>query len=103
MYAWTCIYAVTAAAVQSMTPAALAGLTENLQLVGVRVGMVFTIVSFAVLTGPPIGGAIISRQKGEYWGAQTFAGGSLLLGSSLLAVSRAMKLRQKGGGLWSRV
>lgn len=56
LYAWTCVYAVTANAVQSMSPAAISSLTTDLRLVGVRVGMVFSIVSFAVLAGPPAGG-----------------------------------------------
>ncbi|KAF4964303.1 hypothetical protein FSARC_7748 [Fusarium sarcochroum] len=45
MYAWTCIYAIAAAAVQSMTPAALAGLTENLQLVGIRAYRIYSAVA----------------------------------------------------------
>ncbi|KAJ9150365.1 MFS general substrate transporter [Pleurostoma richardsiae] len=44
MYSWTVVYAITAAAVQSMSPAALSSLTEDLRLVGVRTGMVFTIL-----------------------------------------------------------
>ncbi|RDW77818.1 hypothetical protein BP6252_05871 [Coleophoma cylindrospora] len=103
LYTWTIFYAISAAGVQSMSPAGLSALTEDLSKAGVRMGMVFTIVSFAVLCGPPIEGLIISQQDGTYWGAQIFAGSSLMLGSILLAATRTVKLRAMGKTLWSRV
>jgi hypothetical protein len=54
-------------------------------------GMVFSIVSFACLTGSPIGGAIIQRQVGEYWGGQVFSGICILVGGFILAGARIAK------------
>lgn len=42
--------------------------------------MVFTVVSFSVLTGTPTEGALISAMGGQYLAAQLFVGGNLLLG-----------------------
>ena len=41
------------AGIQSLFPATLSTLTTDLQKVGVRMGLVFTLVSFAALMGPP--------------------------------------------------
>ena len=59
--------------------------------------MVFTIVSFAVLIGPPIEGALISSLGDRYVGAQAFAGSSLVLGSVFLTVAREIKRRKQRG------
>jgi hypothetical protein len=54
-------------------------------------GMVFSIVSFACLTGTPIGGAMIQSQMGRYWGGQVFAGCCVLAGGCVLAGARIAK------------
>ncbi len=43
-------------------------------MTGTRLGMAFSVISFAALTGPPIGGAIQSADGGAFTGAQIFAG-----------------------------
>lgn len=54
--------------------------------------MVFTIVSFACLTGTPIGGAIIQHTPlGRYWAGQVFAGICLLAGGVVLTAARIAK------------
>lgn len=53
--------------------------------------MVFSIVAFAVLTGPPLAGALITDDGGSYLGAQLFAGTSILVGSVLLIGCRYVK------------
>lgn len=62
--------------------------------------MIFSIVGFAVLTGPPIAGALISADGGSYLGAQLFAGTSLLLGCAFLTACRWVK---SGGVLLVKV
>ena len=47
------IYGIASAAVLGLFPATLASLTEDLRKTGTRMGMGFTIISFACLTGPP--------------------------------------------------
>ncbi len=74
LYVWAVFYGIAAGGIQSLFPAGLSSLTTDLRKSGVRLGMVFTIISFATLTGPPIAGAIISATGGKYYGAQAFAG-----------------------------
>ncbi|KAF4997538.1 hypothetical protein FDECE_12068 [Fusarium decemcellulare] len=74
LYAWASIYGIAAGAIQSLFPPALSDLTTDVQKMGVRMGMVFTINSVATLTGPPIAGLIIQRSGGNYLGAQLFTG-----------------------------
>ncbi|KAH8147985.1 uncharacterized protein LAJ45_08087 [Morchella importuna] len=92
LIAWGCVYGFCAAGIQSLFPATLSSLTTDLSKAGTRMGMVFTIVSLATLTGSPIGGALVQMKDGSYWAAQLFAGLVLLGGGTLLAVSRVAKV-----------
>ncbi|KAI2627549.1 MFS general substrate transporter [Hypoxylon sp. NC1633] len=98
LYGWTCAYGVVAGALQSLFPAGLSSLTTDLRKQGTRMGMVFTIVSFSVLTGNPIAGAIIGSMGGRYEGAQAFTGSCLLLGSALIFAARVVRMRRTGAG-----
>lgn len=51
---------------------------------GTRVGMSFTILSFACLSGPPSAGALIGRGGGDYLYAQVFGGTTVVLGGVVL-------------------
>jgi len=82
-----------AAGVQSLFPSTLSSLTTDLRKMGTRVGMVFTVYGLATLTGPPIGGALITAYGGGYLHAQLFAGLCLCCGSALLVVARQVKVR----------
>ncbi|KAL8712440.1 MAG: hypothetical protein Q9220_003288 [cf. Caloplaca sp. 1 TL-2023] len=82
--------------VQSLFPAALSSLTIDLQKTGVRMGMVFSMVSLFCLTGPSIAGSLIKTDHGRYVHAQVFAGISMLAGSAFLVASRLSKT----GPLW---
>ncbi|KAL2263950.1 hypothetical protein VTK26DRAFT_4137 [Humicola hyalothermophila] len=109
LYVWCVSYGMVAGGVQSLFPAALSSLTTDLRKAGVRIGMVFTIVSFATLAGPPISGAIITGSGGEYYGAQGFAGAALLLGTAFMAAAKVVKGRKMvaedkaGSALWAKV
>lgn len=98
LYAWTVFYGLAGGGIQSLFPAGLSSLTTDPRRAGTRMGMVFTINSFATLTGPPIAGALVSRCGGRYWGAQTFAGVALLVGAGLMAAARVVRTRKVGGG-----
>lgn len=102
LYVWTVLYGLFAAGIQSLFPAALSFLTTDLRKIGVRMGMVFTIVSFAVLTGPPIAGAIIDS-TGNYKGAQAFSGTSLAIGTVFLLSSKIVKMHKTGQGWTGKV
>lgn len=96
LYAWAAICGIPIGGIQSMFPSALAALTTDLRKQGTRIGMVFTVVSLSVLTGPPIEGALISAMGGQFVAAQLFAGVSLLLGTFLLVATREAKRRKTG-------
>lgn len=68
-------------------------------------GMIFSIIAFAVLTGPPLAGALITRDGGSYLGAQLFAGSALLIGCGFLTACRYVKsegvlMVKVWGGVW---
>lgn len=111
LYAWAVIYGIFGAAIQSLFPAILAGLTTDLRKRGVRMGMIFvssfyqtcglkyyvllvtdlllqSIMSFAVLTGPPIEGALIQAGNGRYLYAQVFAATVILIGGLFMIGTR---------------
>ncbi|SPQ25647.1 7388679f-c6f8-44c5-aeb9-d666007ae1df [Thermothielavioides terrestris] len=94
LYVWCVFYGLTGGGIQSLFPAVLSSLNTDLRKAGVRMGMVFTIVSFATLAGPPIAGAIITAEGGTYYGAQAFAGACLLLGAALMVAARTVKVRR---------
>lgn len=85
------IYGLFASGIQSLFPATLAGLTSDLKKAGVRMGMVFSVVSFACLTGPPLAGALIQRRDGSYLYAQMFAGSVMIGGCVTLMACRVSK------------
>jgi MFS family permease len=91
LLAFSVIYGVVAAGMQSMFPATLSSLTTDLSKAGVRMGMGFSIVSVACLTGPPLAGALIQQNHGNYLYAQMFAGTSLICGGLTLMAARIAK------------
>ena len=102
LYVWSALYGAFAGGIQSMFPAALSFLTTDLRKLGVRMGMVFTIVSFATLTGPPISGALIDS-TGSYLAAQLFSGACLALGCFFLLMSKIVSMRKTGQGWMDKV
>ena len=111
MYAWSALYGLVAGGIQSLFPAALSSLTTDPRRAGVRMGMIFTIVSFAVLTGPPLEGAIISAAQGPrgrglrrgYDGAQAFAGAVLAVGTLLVVAAKVARMRKTGEGWMGKI
>ncbi|KAI1781346.1 MFS general substrate transporter [Hypoxylon cercidicola] len=91
LYAWAVVYGLVASAIQSLFAVSLAALTEDLSQLGTRMGMVFSVVAFATLTGTPVAGAIIQASGRSYLGAQLWAASSMLLGAGALAVARVSK------------
>ncbi len=89
------IYGLFASGIQSLFPATLAGLTSDLRKAGVRMGMIFSVVSFACLTGPPLAGALIQKRDGTYLYAQMFAGTVMMAGCMTLVACRVSKIGWK--------
>ncbi|KAF1809065.1 MFS general substrate transporter [Eremomyces bilateralis CBS 781.70] len=99
-FAFAGIYGLTAAPVQALFPAALSSLTTDLTKTGARMGMGFTIVSFATLTGPPLAGALISQKDGGYLYAQMWGGSSFIAGCLFLMAAR---ISRSGLKIWYKI
>ncbi|EFE42960.1 hypothetical protein TRV_02325 [Trichophyton verrucosum HKI 0517] len=96
LYAWSAVrdlsglvvfsvmYGLLAAACQGLFIASCSSLTVDLSKMGTRTGMVFTIVSFATLTGPPLAGMLIEKRNGDYLYAQIFGVNHYTVISSLV-------------------
>jgi len=93
LYAVACFYGFAAAGVQALyASAAHGGSMYAPQVTGQKAGLVLAVVSFACLTGPPIGGVLVGVGHGRYLYAQLFAGSSLVMGGMLLLVSRYLRV-----------
>ncbi|KPM44878.1 hypothetical protein AK830_g1573 [Neonectria ditissima] len=66
-YAWVVCFGYFGAGIQSLFPSTTAGLTEDLSKNGTRIGMIFTIISVAALTGPPLAGKLMEVTGGRVW------------------------------------
>lgn len=91
LYVFAAFYGTGSAGIQSLFPPALSSLTQDLSTAGTRLGMGFFVVSFAVLTGTPIAGALIAADGGSYLYAQCWAGCSMAIGVCLLIAARVSK------------
>lgn len=97
LIAFAVVYGLFAAGIQSLFPATLSSLTTDLKKAGVRMGMCFSVISFACLTGSPIAGALIEKDGGQYLHAQLYAGSIMVVGSALLVLTRVAKIGWKRG------
>jgi len=91
-YAFAVVYGFFAAGIQSLFLATLSSLTTDPTKMGVRMGMVLTVISLATLTGQPLAGALIQSDAGRYLKAQMFAASSMALGFAILVSARFAKV-----------
>ncbi|KAI1759524.1 MFS general substrate transporter [Hypoxylon sp. FL1150] len=87
-YAFTCFYGIFSGSFQCLVATVIASITKRLDMIGTRIGMIFSINSFASLIGPPIGGAIQAANGGKYTGAQAWAAVMTTIGLVCLVVAR---------------
>lgn len=76
----------------ALQPTIFVRLTSNPQTIGTRFGMAFSVMSFALLFGSPISGAL--RDKLGYEAAWVWAGIAILVGGAIIAAARVCKARQ---------
>ncbi|KAF2476190.1 MFS general substrate transporter [Lindgomyces ingoldianus] len=92
--AFAALYGFASGAYVSLAPAQIAFISK-VEQIGIRVGMLFSIVSFAGLAGSPIAGAIVSRDHGGFDGLCIFAGVMLLAGATMFVFTRAIVAEYK--------
>ncbi|CAG9990986.1 unnamed protein product [Clonostachys byssicola] len=95
IFAWTAFYGLFSAGIQSLIPSGVASISERMDMIGARLGMCFTVMSFAALSGPPIGGAIQNTAGGSYGAAQVWAGLADASCALLIILARVLQGRRK--------
>ncbi|CCT73259.1 related to monocarboxylate transporter 4 [Fusarium fujikuroi IMI 58289] len=93
MFIWVSIFGYFGAAIQSLFPSCCASLTPDLSKAGTRIGMIFSIISFAALTGSPLAGKLMQATGGSYLAAQIWGGSSMILGMGLLYAAKRAEAR----------
>ncbi|KAJ9611445.1 hypothetical protein H2200_004629 [Cladophialophora chaetospira] len=88
LWIFAVIYGVLAHGIQSLFPTVLTSLTKDQTKAGARSGMGFTIVGFAVLTGPPIAGALIETNGGKFVGMQIYSAATMVASAVALLLVR---------------
>jgi MFS family permease len=92
LWAFAVFYGLFAAGIQSLFPATLSTLTTDMKKIGVRMGMVLSVVAVAALIGSPIAGALVVHDDGNYLYAQMFMGSAIFAGGLTLIGSRVTKV-----------
>ncbi|KAJ6145872.1 hypothetical protein N7497_007854 [Penicillium chrysogenum] len=92
LWTFAAFYGLFAAGIQSLFPATLSTLTTDMKKIGVRMGMVLSVVAVAALIGSPIAGELVVRGNGNYLYAQMFMGSAILLGGLTLIGARVTKV-----------
>ena len=91
-WAFAIVYGFFGAGIQSMAPPALASSKSDPSKFGVRMGMIFSVMSIGCLFGAPIAGALIERDEGNYLYAQMFGGCVMISGAMVLVVPRVLNV-----------
>lgn len=95
LFAFATVYGLFSSAVNALFPTALSSLTTDMSKMGTRMGMIFTTIAFATLTGTPIAGALITAYGGDYLNMEMFAASLLIVGALFLVAARLSKSGMK--------
>ena len=95
IYTFTVFYGAASGAFQCLIPSTVASITSDMRTFGTRLGMAFSTLSFAALTGPSLGGALLDAMGGGYLGAQVWAGLSTAMALGLIFAARTSKVGLK--------
>ena len=89
-WAFAVLYGLFGAGITSMFPPALANAQKDSSKIGVRMGMIFSVMSIGCLCGPPIAGVLIDQDGENYLYAQMFGGSVMMLGAIVFMVPRTL-------------
>ena len=103
IYIWSALCGIAFGTLQSMFPAGLASINREPRKAGTKMGMAFTVVSFCILTGPPVAGRLVSAMNGRYLGPQVLAGSLLIAGTFIIILSKRANMKNTGRGWVSKI
>lgn len=83
------LFGFASGAAIGLTPALIAQISP-IREIGTRTGTIFGIGAIGALTGSPIGGALITRDHGEFLYLQLFGGIVCLTGSVFYVITRVV-------------
>jgi MFS family permease len=84
---FSALYGFSSGAFVSLAPSLIAQISP-IREIGIRSGTYFLCVAVGGLTGNPIGGALISRDDGNFLYLQIFCGVTMAVGSAIYLGSR---------------
>jgi MFS family permease len=87
---FACLYGFSSGAFVSLGPSLIAQISP-IRSLGIRNGTLFAIISFAGLTGNPIGGALVSQDHGGFLYLQIFCGVAMAAAIVIFYASRAVQ------------
>jgi len=88
------LYGFFSGAFISLVPPTVAVLSRNMEEIGIRMGLSYFLTAFAMLTGTPISGALLTAD--EHWFRPiVFSGVTIAAGSGFLLFSRHLFARRK--------
>ncbi len=91
-WAFAVVFGFFGAGIQSMFPPALTNAQKDTTKIGVRMGMIFTVMSIGCLCGAPVAGILIERDEGRYLYAQMFGGSIMIVGAVVLLLPRILSV-----------
>jgi len=83
------LYGVVSGAFIALNTPCLATISQ-IEKIGTRIGMYYSLLSFFSLVGGPIAGALLTRDKGSYVGLIIFTGVTQIAGAGILAIVKLM-------------
>jgi len=86
--AFSAIYGASSGGLISLQSACVAQITPNVGMVGIKIGVLMALSSFSVLTGSPIGGALIEHNHGGWGSFISFSAAIVMGGAFILLASR---------------
>ncbi|KAK1224677.1 hypothetical protein PQX77_012423 [Marasmius sp. AFHP31] len=89
------VYGFTSGGFVSVLGPVAATFARDINEVGLRMGMVTFISSFAMLTGSPISGALLHSPEYLWYRPVIFSGVTVLSGAALLIISRSIQAKRK--------
>ena len=90
LFVFSALYGFLAGAITTITAVVDAALCPNLDVIGVRMGMLLVPWAFGLLIGEPVGGAILGPSE-DWVGLQVFAGIAIMAAAVLAIFVRIVK------------